>query len=63
MLAYGTSADSVDEYVRMGPSTSISSLKLFSVGVLECFQEEFLRPPNQSETKTLLQRGETLGFP
>lgn len=62
-MAYGTSADAVDEYLRMGDSTARDCLKKFAYGVVECFKHEYLRPPNGSETKILLQRASALNFP
>lgn len=63
LIAYGTSADSIDEYGRIGASTALEFLKKFAKGVVECFKDEFLRPPNKKETEILLQRAECLGFP
>ncbi|KAH7852071.1 hypothetical protein Vadar_020254 [Vaccinium darrowii] len=45
MLAYGMPADSVDEYVKIGKSTAIESLKRFCRGVVEIFEPECLRAP------------------
>ncbi|XP_020256304.1 uncharacterized protein LOC109833153 [Asparagus officinalis] len=45
MLAYGTSADSTDEYVRIGESTAIVCLKRFCRAVVEVYGDEYLRPP------------------
>lgn len=63
MLAYGTAADSIDEYGRMGASTALECLKKFCKGVVTFFKDEYLSPPNQRQTEILLQRGENLGFP
>jgi hypothetical protein len=45
MLAYGISANFLDEYVRMGESTIIECLKHFVKAVIEVFGEEYLSPP------------------
>lgn len=37
MLAYGTAADSMDEYLRMGESTVLKCIEHFCKGVTECF--------------------------
>ena len=63
MLAYGIYADSIDEYGRMSASTALECLKFFCEGVVECFKDEILCPPNQSETEKLLQCEDSLGFP
>ncbi|KAI5424879.1 hypothetical protein KIW84_030890 [Lathyrus oleraceus] len=41
MLAYGSPADLVDEYVRIGESTSIECLQRFVKGVNVVFGDEF----------------------
>lgn len=40
-LAYGCSADSLDEYCRLGESTALSSMKEFCPSVVSCFEAEF----------------------
>ncbi|XP_038695447.1 uncharacterized protein LOC119992726 [Tripterygium wilfordii] len=37
MLAYGASVDSVDDYVRIGESTAIESLKRFAQAIIALF--------------------------
>ncbi|XP_020266145.1 uncharacterized protein LOC109841599 [Asparagus officinalis] len=63
MLAYGTSADSTDEYVRIGESTAIVCLKRFCRAIVEVFEDEYLRTPNVDDVARLLQKGEERGFP
>ncbi|XP_058757479.1 uncharacterized protein LOC131630745 [Vicia villosa] len=63
MLAYRSSADIVDEYVRIGESTSIECLERFVRGVNEVFGAEYLRRPNNNDVEHLLQMGESRGFP
>ncbi|XP_057447831.1 uncharacterized protein LOC130739527 [Lotus japonicus] len=63
MLAYGSPADSVDEYVRIGESTAIECLKNFVEGVCAVFGETYLRRPNHEDITRLLQWGEFRGFP
>ncbi|XP_008666357.1 uncharacterized protein [Zea mays] len=62
-LAYGVPADYVDEYLRIGESTSIESLRKFVRAVCEVFGPEYLRPPYESDTARLLAIGEQCGFP
>jgi hypothetical protein len=62
-LAYGVPADYVDEYLRIGESTTIKSLRKFVRAVCEVFGPEYLRPPNESDTARLLAIGEHCGFP
>ncbi|KAL6552360.1 hypothetical protein OROHE_007724 [Orobanche hederae] len=63
MLAYGTAADSVDEYIRIGESTTIESLKRFVKAVVEVFGPEYLRRPNMEDTTRLLAVAKQRGFP
>ncbi|KAK3183435.1 hypothetical protein Dsin_030721 [Dipteronia sinensis] len=63
MLAYGVAADAVDEYVRIGESTAIESLKKFVRAVIEIFSDEYLRSPSSNDIARLLAEGEHRGFP
>ena len=63
ILTYGTPADSVDEYVRIGESTAIESLRRFVQAVIAVFGDEYLRPPNSNDIARLLAIGEQRGFP
>ena len=57
-LAYGVPADYVDEYLRIGESTAIESLRKFVRAICEVFGEEYLRAPNEDDTTRLLKIGE-----
>ena len=63
MLAYGISADAVDDYVRIGETTAIECLKKFVSDVITIFGGEYLRKPNSNDVQRLLQMGEARGFP
>jgi hypothetical protein len=62
ILAYGVAADSTDEYVRIGESTAIESLKRFVKAVLNIFSKEYLRSPNSNDIARLLAVNEKRGF-
>uniref|UniRef100_A0A2N9ERN8 DDE Tnp4 domain-containing protein n=1 Tax=Fagus sylvatica TaxID=28930 RepID=A0A2N9ERN8_FAGSY len=62
MLVYGVAADSTDEYVRIGESTAIESLKKFVKAVVNIFSEEYLRSPNSNDIARLLAVNEKRGF-
>ena len=49
MLAYGMSADSLDEYVKIGETTTIECVKRFCQGVVEIFGPEYLISPNAAD--------------
>ncbi|XP_021305553.1 uncharacterized protein LOC110431162 [Sorghum bicolor] len=63
MLTYGVPADATDEYVRIGESTAIESLRKFVIAIDEIFGDEYLRHPNEKDTARLLAMGEKQGFP
>ncbi|XP_038678744.1 putative nuclease HARBI1 [Tripterygium wilfordii] len=63
MLAYGVTADFMDEYVRIGESTAITSLKKFTRVIISIFGAEYLRSPNSNDIARLLAIGENRGFP
>ncbi|CAK8544687.1 unnamed protein product [Lathyrus sativus] len=43
MLAYGTSADSVDDYLRIGETTTLKCVDKFTRGVINIFGAQYLR--------------------
>jgi hypothetical protein len=62
MIAYGVAADSTDDYMRVGESTTLQYLRRFTITVVEVFELEFLGLPNVQDTTTLLLIGESRGF-
>jgi len=62
-LAYGSPADAIDEYVRIGESTALESLRRFCLAVGEIFGDKYLRAPTEADVKKLLTVGEQRGFP
>jgi hypothetical protein len=62
MLTYGVPADATDEYVRIGESTALESLRRFVAAVVEIFGDQYLRYPNEADTTHLLAIGEQKGF-
>ncbi|XP_013674449.2 uncharacterized protein LOC106378951 [Brassica napus] len=63
LLAYGNSADTVDEYLRLGESTALSCLHHFTDGIIQLFGYEYLRRPTAEDLQRLLDMGEKRGFP
>ena len=63
MIAYGVAADFMDEYVWIGESTAIESLKKFVKVVVDIFSKEYLRSLNNEDIARLLVNGESRGFP
>nr|AAD28316.1 hypothetical protein [Arabidopsis thaliana] len=63
MLAYGVPADSTDEYIKIGESTALESLKRFCRAIVEVFACCYLRSPDANDVARLLHIGESRGFP
>ncbi|XP_028116649.1 uncharacterized protein LOC114314373 [Camellia sinensis] len=63
MLVYGVAADFMDEYLRIGESTAMKSLKKFVKAMVAIFSDEYLRSPNNDDIARLLTVGESRGFP
>ena len=63
MLAYRVSADFINEYIRIGETTAIKSLKKFVKAVVSIFSEEYLRSPNNNDIARLLAVDQHNGFP
>ncbi|KAK2649297.1 hypothetical protein Ddye_016786 [Dipteronia dyeriana] len=62
MLAYGCPADATNEYIKIGESTTIESLKRFYRDVVEEFAGEYQRSPNATDVVRLLCIGKYHGF-
>ncbi|XP_074377323.1 uncharacterized protein LOC141718843 [Apium graveolens] len=63
MLAYRTVADVIDDYVRIGESTTIESLRRYVKAIVEVFGAEYLRIPNPEDVSRILNENERRGFP
>ena len=63
MLAYGVSGNLMDEYVWIGETTALESLKKFVTVIIDVFSEEYLRKPNNEDIARLLAHCECQGFP
>jgi hypothetical protein len=50
-------ADATGEYVRVGESTTLESLRRFVKAVIEVFGDEYLRSPNENDIARLLALG------
>ncbi|XP_019184650.1 PREDICTED: uncharacterized protein LOC109179606 [Ipomoea nil] len=56
-------ADATDEYIQIGESTAIESLKRFCRAVAVVFGQRYLRAPDANDVARLLEIGERRGFP
>ncbi|MBW0529146.1 hypothetical protein O181_068861 [Austropuccinia psidii MF-1] len=61
-LSYGTSADHINEYVRISETTSLKSLHLFCQELIEASETTYLRYPTEQEVQHLMEMGEKRGF-
>uniref|UniRef100_A0A0D3EEG2 DDE Tnp4 domain-containing protein n=2 Tax=Brassica TaxID=3705 RepID=A0A0D3EEG2_BRAOL len=62
VLAYGIAADTVDEYLRLGETTTRLCLENFVEGIINLFGDEYLRRPTSGDLQRLLDIGEHIGF-
>jgi hypothetical protein len=58
MIAYGVTADATDNYIRIGESTALKSLRRFVIAVVKVFGPEYMRLPNKQDTTRLHAIGE-----
>jgi len=63
VLAYGRSADSIDEYVRLGESTIIECVKQFADSIVNLYAEQYLNRPTAEEMKSISEFNAKRGFP
>jgi hypothetical protein len=61
MLAYGTPADALDEYLKIGKCTALECMDKFARGVIEVFGGEYLQHSSY-DVERLLQVNEARGF-
>ncbi|KAH1243094.1 hypothetical protein GmHk_07G020254 [Glycine max] len=62
IVAYGSPADCVDEYIRIGECTTTQCLQKFARGVNEIFGQKYLRRPNNNDINCLLRIEDARGF-
>ncbi|XP_076924851.1 uncharacterized protein LOC143587440 [Bidens hawaiensis] len=63
MMAYGVTADFMDEYISIGESTAMESHKKFCETIVNIFSTEYLRSPNTNDITRLLVVVDQRGFP
>jgi hypothetical protein len=61
-LAYGMSADMIDEYLKLGKTTTLDCLEYYCVGIIQYFGAEFLHHPTVTDTQCLLAKAEERGL-
>ena len=63
VIAYGVPADYADEYLRNCEDTTIESVRRFAKVIIHVFGPEYLRAPNEDDTKKLMASNERRGWP
>jgi hypothetical protein len=61
-LAYDMTADTIDEYLKLGKTTALECLEYYCSGIIECFGDEFLCCSTVADTQRLLAKTEERGF-
>jgi hypothetical protein len=61
VIAYGIPADYTDEYLCIGEDTTILLVRLFTKTIICVFGLEYLRSPNEEDTKKLMAMNEARG--
>jgi hypothetical protein len=62
MLCNEVAADITDECICIGESTTIESMRRLVIAVVEIFEAEYLRSPNENDITRLLVIAEEIGF-
>ena len=63
VIAYGVPADYADEYLCIGEDSTIESVRRFAKVIIRVFGPEYLRAPNEDDTKKLMASNERRGWP
>ncbi|XP_033131850.1 uncharacterized protein LOC103829092 [Brassica rapa] len=63
VLAYGSALDAVDEYLRLGATTTRQCVENFVEAIIDLFGDQYLRKPTEDDLQRLLHIGELRGFP
>ncbi|KAK2434912.1 hypothetical protein QL285_020015 [Trifolium repens] len=63
MLAYGMSADAVDEYIKIGGSTTLECLRRFCKGIIRLYEPVYMRAPTEEDLQKILNVSEMREFP
>ncbi|KAL0826763.1 hypothetical protein Bca101_050440 [Brassica carinata] len=62
VLAYGFTLDAVDEYLRLGSTTTRLCVENFVKAIINLFGDEYLRRPTPVDLQRLLHIGKFHGF-
>lgn len=62
-ICYGTSADAMDDYIRISESSAMLSLKHFCDTIVNKFERQYLRLPTAADLKRIENQFSSIGFP
>ncbi|XP_058739176.1 uncharacterized protein LOC131611067 [Vicia villosa] len=62
MLAYGVAADAVDEYIKIGGTTTLECLHRFCKVIIQLYEPVYLRAPTQYDLQRILHVSEMRGL-
>ncbi|CAN0918824.1 hypothetical protein LINGRAHAP2_LOCUS31106 [Linum grandiflorum] len=63
MLAWGSTADSLDEYFQMAESMGLETLRRFCSAIVHVYGPEYLREPTREDLDKLLRKDAQSEFP
>ena len=63
VIAYGVLADYADEYFRIGEDATIKCVRVSAKTIIQVFGPEYIRAPNEEDTKKLMAMKESRGWP
>ncbi|XP_070662193.1 uncharacterized protein [Malus domestica] len=63
MMAYGSSANSMDETHDMSESTCLDALEQFCDTIVQVYKDKYLCEPNQEDLNRFIRKAEDRGFP
>jgi hypothetical protein len=63
ILAYGNSADAVDEYIRMGEASASQAFQKFCQAIVNRFEAKYLSAPSADRLREALEMNSRRGFP
>jgi hypothetical protein len=63
VIAYGILVDYTDKYLHIGEDTTILSVRMFAKTIIRVFGPEYLRSPNEEDTKKLMDMNRARGWP
>ena len=54
VIVYGVPADYTKNYLRIGENTMLKCVRVFAKTLIQIFGPEYLRAPNEEDTKKLM---------